>query len=54
MKASNNLYQDLKEDMLEQNGKLMKLQIFQDDSVEIMNKATAENEKLLEETKTEL
>ena len=40
--------------MLEQNGKLMKLQIFQDDSIEIMAKATDANEKLLAETKEEL
>ena len=43
MKASNNLYQDLKEDMEEQNQKLMKLQIFQDDSIEIMKKAEEQN-----------
>ena len=31
----------------------MKLQIFQDDSIEIMNKATEANEKLLTQTKEE-
>lgn len=38
MKASNNLYQDLKEEMEAQNQELMKLKIFQDDSNDIMQK----------------
>jgi len=32
MKASNNLYEDLKEEMEKQNGELMKLKLFQDDA----------------------
>ena len=54
MKASNNLYQDLKEDMEAQNQQLMKLKLFQDDSNEIMEKERLENEKKMEQFKEEI
>ena len=45
MKASNNLYQDLKEEFEGQNQEVMKLKIFQDDSNDIMQKERDEMEK---------
>ena len=53
MKATNNLNQDLKDEITEQNGKLSKLQIFFDDSHEILKKEREEQKKLLEDSNKE-
>ena len=47
MKVSNNLNQDLKEEIEEQNVKIGKLQIFYDDQVEIMAAEKAKVDKLI-------
>ena len=52
-KAQNNLNQDLKDEITELNNKVSKLQIFYDDSEEIMNTQKAKTKKLIDETTAE-
>lgn len=54
MKASSNLYQDLKEDMELQNQKMMRLQIFQDDANDIIAKEKEDTDKKIIVIKDEL
>ena len=48
MKATNNLNQDLKEEIEEQNVKISKLQIFYDDQQEIMQTERDKQKKELD------